>query len=59
VTAREQLQAVSEFIAWEAGDVLMLGCPPDAPLVKAGDVVETRTAGQVFTRTVITMEGAV
>jgi 5-oxopent-3-ene-1,2,5-tricarboxylate decarboxylase / 2-hydroxyhepta-2,4-diene-1,7-dioate isomerase len=58
VNAQSQLEAVSEFIAWEAGDVLMLGCPPDAPLVKAGDVVETRTAGQVFTRTVIATEGA-
>jgi 5-oxopent-3-ene-1,2,5-tricarboxylate decarboxylase / 2-hydroxyhepta-2,4-diene-1,7-dioate isomerase len=58
VTAQSQLEAVSEFIAWEAGDVLMLGCPPDAPLVKAGDVVETRMAGQVFTRTVIAMEDA-
>jgi 5-oxopent-3-ene-1,2,5-tricarboxylate decarboxylase / 2-hydroxyhepta-2,4-diene-1,7-dioate isomerase len=58
VTAQSQLEAVSEFIARETGDVLMLGCPPDAPLVKAGDVVETRMAGQVFTRTVITMEGA-
>jgi 5-oxopent-3-ene-1,2,5-tricarboxylate decarboxylase / 2-hydroxyhepta-2,4-diene-1,7-dioate isomerase len=58
VTAQAQLAAVSTFIAWEAGDVLMLGCPPDAPLVKAGDVVETRTAGQVFTRTVIATEGA-
>jgi 5-oxopent-3-ene-1,2,5-tricarboxylate decarboxylase / 2-hydroxyhepta-2,4-diene-1,7-dioate isomerase len=58
LTAQSQLEAVSEFIAWEAGDVLMLGCPSDAPLVKAGDVVETRMAGQVFTRTVITLEGA-
>jgi 5-oxopent-3-ene-1,2,5-tricarboxylate decarboxylase / 2-hydroxyhepta-2,4-diene-1,7-dioate isomerase len=58
VTAQAQLEAVSEFIAWEAGDVLMLGCPPDAPLVKAGDVVETRMAGQVFTRTVIATEAA-
>jgi 5-oxopent-3-ene-1,2,5-tricarboxylate decarboxylase / 2-hydroxyhepta-2,4-diene-1,7-dioate isomerase len=58
VTAQSQLEAVSEFIAWEAGDVLMLGCPPDAPLVKAGDVVETRMRGHVFTRTVIAMEDA-
>jgi 5-oxopent-3-ene-1,2,5-tricarboxylate decarboxylase / 2-hydroxyhepta-2,4-diene-1,7-dioate isomerase len=58
VTAQVQLQAVSEFIAWEAGDVLMLGCPPDAPLVKAGDVVETRMGGTVFTRTAIAMEDA-
>ncbi len=51
--AREQLQAVSEFIAWESGDVLMLGCPPDAPLVSAGDVVEARLNDDVFTRTLI------
>jgi 5-oxopent-3-ene-1,2,5-tricarboxylate decarboxylase / 2-hydroxyhepta-2,4-diene-1,7-dioate isomerase len=58
VSAQDQLEAVSEFIAWEAGDVLMLGCPPDAPLVKAGDVVETRTNGQIFTRTTIMQEAA-
>jgi 5-oxopent-3-ene-1,2,5-tricarboxylate decarboxylase / 2-hydroxyhepta-2,4-diene-1,7-dioate isomerase len=57
-TAQAHLEAVSTFIAWEAGDVLMLGCPPDAPLVKAGDVVETRMVGQVFTRTVIATEAA-
>jgi 5-oxopent-3-ene-1,2,5-tricarboxylate decarboxylase / 2-hydroxyhepta-2,4-diene-1,7-dioate isomerase len=55
-TAAQQLEAVSEFIEWEAGDVLMLACPPDAPLVQAGDVVETRTNGQVFTRTVLALE---
>jgi 5-oxopent-3-ene-1,2,5-tricarboxylate decarboxylase / 2-hydroxyhepta-2,4-diene-1,7-dioate isomerase len=53
VAAQTQLEAVSEFIAWEAGDVLMLGCPPDAALVKAGDVVEAHLGGQVFTRTVM------
>jgi 5-oxopent-3-ene-1,2,5-tricarboxylate decarboxylase / 2-hydroxyhepta-2,4-diene-1,7-dioate isomerase len=58
LTAQEQLEAVSQFIAWEAGDVLMLGCPPDAPLVKAGDVVETRMNGQIFTRTTIMQEAA-
>lgn len=57
-SAREQLEAVSEFIAWEAGDVLMLGCPPDAPLVKVGDIVETRMNGQVFTRTLIATQEA-
>jgi 5-oxopent-3-ene-1,2,5-tricarboxylate decarboxylase/2-hydroxyhepta-2,4-diene-1,7-dioate isomerase len=56
MTAQSQLQAVSEFIAWEAGDVHMLGCTPDAPLVTAGDVVETRMGGEVFTRTVIVNE---
>ncbi len=58
LTAQAQLQAVSEFIAWENRDVLMLGCPPDAPLVKAGDVVETRLGGEVFTRTLISAEEA-
>ncbi len=53
-SALEQLQAVSEFIAFEAGDVLMMGCPPDAPLVQAGDVVEVRLNGHIFTRNTIT-----
>lgn len=56
ITAQDQLAAVNEFIAWEAGDVLMLGCPPDAPRVRVGDVVETRLSGQVFTRTKIAAE---
>jgi 5-oxopent-3-ene-1,2,5-tricarboxylate decarboxylase / 2-hydroxyhepta-2,4-diene-1,7-dioate isomerase len=55
-SATQQLEAVSAFIAWEAGDVLMLGCPLDAPLVQVGDVVEARMSGQVFTRTVIALE---
>jgi 5-oxopent-3-ene-1,2,5-tricarboxylate decarboxylase / 2-hydroxyhepta-2,4-diene-1,7-dioate isomerase len=50
-SVQEQLCAVNAFIAFEAGDVLMLGCPPDAPLVKVGDVVEVRVASQIFTRT--------
>jgi 5-oxopent-3-ene-1,2,5-tricarboxylate decarboxylase/2-hydroxyhepta-2,4-diene-1,7-dioate isomerase len=54
--AQEHLRAVSEFIAWEVGDVLMLGCPPDAPLVQAGDSVETRLGSDVFTRSVIEQE---
>ncbi|TAG26923.1 MAG: hypothetical protein EAZ37_07205 [Burkholderiales bacterium] len=58
LSAQDQLQAVSEFIAWEAGDVLMLGCPPDAPRVKAGDVVETRMNGHIYTRTTIMQEAA-
>ncbi len=58
LTAQEQLDAVSSFLGWEEGDVLMLGCPPDAPLVKAGDVVEARMNGQVFTRTIIMQEAA-
>jgi 5-oxopent-3-ene-1,2,5-tricarboxylate decarboxylase/2-hydroxyhepta-2,4-diene-1,7-dioate isomerase len=58
LSAQAQLEAVSEFIAWEAGDVLMLGCPPDAPLVKAGDVVETRMNGHIHTRTTIMQEVA-
>jgi 5-oxopent-3-ene-1,2,5-tricarboxylate decarboxylase / 2-hydroxyhepta-2,4-diene-1,7-dioate isomerase len=57
LSAQEQLHAVSAFIAWEAGDVLMLGCPPDMPLVKAGDVVESRMNGQVFTRTLVARGG--
>jgi 5-oxopent-3-ene-1,2,5-tricarboxylate decarboxylase / 2-hydroxyhepta-2,4-diene-1,7-dioate isomerase len=57
-SAQAQLEAVSEFIAWESGDVLMLGCPPDAPLVKAGDSVEARLSGQVFTRTLVAQEAA-
>jgi 5-oxopent-3-ene-1,2,5-tricarboxylate decarboxylase / 2-hydroxyhepta-2,4-diene-1,7-dioate isomerase len=56
--ALAQLLAVSEFIAWEAGDVLMLGCPPDAPRVKAGDTVETRMFGHIFTRTSVAQEAA-
>jgi 5-oxopent-3-ene-1,2,5-tricarboxylate decarboxylase / 2-hydroxyhepta-2,4-diene-1,7-dioate isomerase len=52
-SAREQLQAVNEFIAFEAGDVLMMGCPPDAPLVNAGDVVEVRCEGLGSTRTTL------
>ncbi len=50
-SAEEQWREVSRFIAWEAGDVLMMGCPSDAPWVQAGDVVEARMNGQVFTRT--------
>ncbi len=57
-TAQDQLAAVSEFITWEAGDVLMLGCPPDAPLARAGDMVETRLGDQVFTRTVLAVQEA-
>jgi 5-oxopent-3-ene-1,2,5-tricarboxylate decarboxylase / 2-hydroxyhepta-2,4-diene-1,7-dioate isomerase len=53
-TASQHLQAVSELIAFEAGDVLMMGCPPDAPLVQAGDVVELRMNGHTFTRNPIT-----
>jgi 5-oxopent-3-ene-1,2,5-tricarboxylate decarboxylase/2-hydroxyhepta-2,4-diene-1,7-dioate isomerase len=56
-SAEQQLVAVNAFIAFEAGDVLMLGCPPNAPLVKAGDVVETRVGHQVFTRSKITGQG--
>ena len=55
-SAAQQFEAVSEFIDWEAGDVLMLGCPPDAPFVQTGDVVEARMSGQVFTRTLIGLE---
>lgn len=44
LSAQQQLQAISEFIALEPGDVLLLGCPPDAPQVRAGDWVQTRVA---------------
>lgn len=57
-SAQTHLRAVSEFIAWEKGDVLMLGCPPDAPLVQAGDSVETRLGSDVFTRSAIEQEAA-
>jgi 5-oxopent-3-ene-1,2,5-tricarboxylate decarboxylase / 2-hydroxyhepta-2,4-diene-1,7-dioate isomerase len=53
-SAQEQWQAAREFIAFEAGDVLMMGCPPDAPLVYAGDVVEARMQGYTFTRNQLT-----
>jgi 5-oxopent-3-ene-1,2,5-tricarboxylate decarboxylase / 2-hydroxyhepta-2,4-diene-1,7-dioate isomerase len=51
-----QCEEVGRFIAWEAGDVLMMGCPSDAPWVKAGDWVEARMDGQVFTRTKIAQQ---
>ncbi len=57
-SAQEQLEAVSEFIAWQVGDVLMLGCPPDAPMVSVGDAVQTRMLGQIFTQTKIDAEEA-
>lgn len=53
-TAQQQLQAVNAFIVFEAGDALMMGCPPQAPEVSAGDTVELRCAGQIFTRLHIT-----
>jgi 5-oxopent-3-ene-1,2,5-tricarboxylate decarboxylase / 2-hydroxyhepta-2,4-diene-1,7-dioate isomerase len=49
--ALDHLRAVNAFIAFEAGDVLMMGCPPDAPLVSAGDVVEVRCEGLSSTHT--------
>jgi 5-oxopent-3-ene-1,2,5-tricarboxylate decarboxylase / 2-hydroxyhepta-2,4-diene-1,7-dioate isomerase len=55
-SAAEQLAAVSEFLSWERGDVLMMGCPPDAPVVGPGDVVEARAGNTVFTRTTIERE---
>jgi 5-oxopent-3-ene-1,2,5-tricarboxylate decarboxylase / 2-hydroxyhepta-2,4-diene-1,7-dioate isomerase len=57
-SAQAHLSAVSELIAWEKGDVLMLGCPPDAPLAQAGDSVETRLGSDVFTRSAIEQEAA-
>jgi 5-oxopent-3-ene-1,2,5-tricarboxylate decarboxylase / 2-hydroxyhepta-2,4-diene-1,7-dioate isomerase len=50
-SALDHLRAVNTFIAFEAGDVLMVGCPPDAPLVSAGDVVEVRCEGLSGTHT--------
>jgi 5-oxopent-3-ene-1,2,5-tricarboxylate decarboxylase / 2-hydroxyhepta-2,4-diene-1,7-dioate isomerase len=50
-SALDHLRAVNTFIAFEAGDVLMMGCPPDAPLVSAGDVVEVRCEGLRSTHT--------
>ncbi len=42
----EQLVAdASEFADFRAGDVLMPGCPFDAPLARAGDVVEISAPG--------------
>jgi 5-oxopent-3-ene-1,2,5-tricarboxylate decarboxylase / 2-hydroxyhepta-2,4-diene-1,7-dioate isomerase len=52
-TALAQLQVVSDFIAFEHGDVLMMGCPPDAPRVHLGDVVEVRCEGMNSTRTTV------
>jgi 5-oxopent-3-ene-1,2,5-tricarboxylate decarboxylase / 2-hydroxyhepta-2,4-diene-1,7-dioate isomerase len=43
-SAQQHLQAVNDFIAFESGDVLLLGCPPDAPQVQAGDLVQARVA---------------
>jgi 5-oxopent-3-ene-1,2,5-tricarboxylate decarboxylase / 2-hydroxyhepta-2,4-diene-1,7-dioate isomerase len=54
--AQQHLRAVSEFIAWQQGDVLMLGCPPDAPLARAGDRVETRFGSDLFTSSLINKE---
>jgi 5-oxopent-3-ene-1,2,5-tricarboxylate decarboxylase / 2-hydroxyhepta-2,4-diene-1,7-dioate isomerase len=53
-TALEQLQTVNTFVSFEAGDALMMGCPPQAPSVGVGDTVEVRCAGQIFTRLQIT-----
>jgi 5-oxopent-3-ene-1,2,5-tricarboxylate decarboxylase/2-hydroxyhepta-2,4-diene-1,7-dioate isomerase len=40
--APAMLANVSEFIAWERGDVLMMGAPSEGAAVKAGDEVELR-----------------
>jgi 5-oxopent-3-ene-1,2,5-tricarboxylate decarboxylase / 2-hydroxyhepta-2,4-diene-1,7-dioate isomerase len=42
--APEMLKSVSEFIAWEEGDVLLMGAPSEGVVVKAGDEVELRVA---------------
>jgi 5-oxopent-3-ene-1,2,5-tricarboxylate decarboxylase / 2-hydroxyhepta-2,4-diene-1,7-dioate isomerase len=38
------LQEASTFIEFEPGDVLLLGCTPDAPLMQPGDQVQVRSA---------------
>jgi 5-oxopent-3-ene-1,2,5-tricarboxylate decarboxylase/2-hydroxyhepta-2,4-diene-1,7-dioate isomerase len=44
-SAQQLLTDVSEFADLRAGDVLMPGCPFDAPLARAGDVVEISATG--------------
>lgn len=44
-TPHEHWNAVRSFITFEPGDVLMLGCPPDAPLAQAGDHVQIQLEG--------------
>ncbi len=44
-SAEQLIADVSEFADLRAGDVLMPGCPFDAPLAHAGDVVEISAPG--------------
>lgn len=44
-SAEQLIADVSEFADLRAGDVLMPGCPFDAPLARAGDVVEISAPG--------------
>ena len=41
-SAPDIFKSVSEFIAWEHGDVLLMGAPSEGVAVKAGDEVELR-----------------
>ncbi len=44
-SASQLVTEVAEFIDLQAGDVLLLGSPFDAPLARAGDLVEISTPG--------------
>jgi 5-oxopent-3-ene-1,2,5-tricarboxylate decarboxylase / 2-hydroxyhepta-2,4-diene-1,7-dioate isomerase len=44
-SAAQLVSDVAEFIELQDGDVLMLGCPFDAPLARAGDSVEISAPG--------------
>lgn len=41
-SAPDMFASVSEFIAWERGDVLLMGAPSEGVSVKAGDEIELR-----------------
>jgi 5-oxopent-3-ene-1,2,5-tricarboxylate decarboxylase/2-hydroxyhepta-2,4-diene-1,7-dioate isomerase len=43
--AHQLLADVSEFMTLEAGDILMLGAPDDAPLARAGQSVRIEVDG--------------
>jgi 5-oxopent-3-ene-1,2,5-tricarboxylate decarboxylase / 2-hydroxyhepta-2,4-diene-1,7-dioate isomerase len=44
-SAEKLIRDASEFADFHEGDVLMPGCPFDAPLARAGDVVEISATG--------------
>jgi 5-oxopent-3-ene-1,2,5-tricarboxylate decarboxylase / 2-hydroxyhepta-2,4-diene-1,7-dioate isomerase len=44
-SAAQLVSDVADFIELQEGDVLMLGCPFDAPLARAGDTVEISAPG--------------